>query len=268
MMIQLLRRSTTQARVVLAGTLLLLLVFQILIIGQAAEIQRANSFASMANLLPGFLQRGLGSKAMLLASFKGTVAFGYFHPIVCMLVSVLAIYLATEVAHEVEAGLVDLELARAVPRHRLVTRSLVLAHAAAASALALMALGTVLGVRLFAAGDLDLPSPAMRARLLFNHFAVASCFASFALLIAARSRRWSSAFTAAALSAVVMYNVDFIALGWKPMESIAWISPFHYFPALSVLAGEAPNGRNLSILFATSAILAASAYWQFQRRDL
>ena len=80
--------------------------------------------AAWPDLMPEFLQRGLGSKAMLLASFKGTVAFGYFHPVICVVVSVLAMYLATEVAHEVEAGLVDLELARAVPRHRLVTRSL------------------------------------------------------------------------------------------------------------------------------------------------
>ncbi len=267
-MIHLLLRSAYQARFAVIATLLLLLGFQILIIGQAVEIQRTNSFASMANLMPGFLQRGLGSKAMLLASFKGTVAFGYFHPVICMVVSVLAIYLATEVAHEVEAGLVDLELARAVPRHRLVTRSLVLAHTAAAAALGVMALGTAIGVSLFAAGDLDLPSPAMRARLLFNHFAVTSCFASFALLIAARSRRWSFAFTLAALSVVVLYNVDFIALGWKPMEAIAWISPFHYFPALSVLAGDAPTGRNLAILFTASAALAGLAYWQFQRRDL
>jgi hypothetical protein len=267
-MIVLLRRSAYQARFVLLATLLLLLAFQILIIGQAAEIQRANSFGSVANLMPGFLQRGLGSKAMLLASFKGTVAFGYFHPIVCMVVSALAMYLATEVAHEIEAKLVDLELARAVPRHRLVTRSLLLAHAAAASALILMAAGTAIGVRLFGVGDLDLPSSEMRARLLLNHFAVASCFASFALFVATRSDRWSSAFTVAALSVVVMYNVDFIALGWKPMEAIAWISPFHYFPALSVLAGDAPNGRNLVILFAASAILAASAYWGFERRDL
>ena len=264
----LLLRSLFQARFALLGTLLLLCAFQILIVGQAAEIQRANSFGGMANLLPGFLQRGLGSKALLLASFKGTVAFGYFHPIVCMMVAILAMYLATEIAHEVESGLVDLELARAVPRHRLVTRSLLLAHAAAAAAVALMALGTTAGIRLFAAGDLDLPSPDVRARLLVNLFAVASSFAGFALLLAARARRWSSAFTLAALSAVVLYNVDFIALGWQPMASIAWISPFHYFPALSVLSGDAPVGRNLAILFGASATLTAAAYWQFERRDL
>jgi ABC-type transport system involved in multi-copper enzyme maturation permease subunit len=264
----LLWRSLVQARFVLGGAFLVLCVLQILIIAQAVEIQRANSFSSMANLLPGFLQRGLGSKAMLLATFKGTVAFGYFHPVVCMLVAVVGMYLATEVAHEVEAGLVDLELARAVPRHRLVTRSVLLAHGSVAGALGLMALGTAIGIRLFDAGDLDVPSLGLRARLLINHFAVASCFASFALLMAAGSRRWSHTMTLAGLTAVVLYNVDFIALGWRPMETVAWISPFHYFPALSVMAGDAPMARNLTILFTASAVLTAAAYWQFQRRDL
>jgi len=34
--------------------------------------------------------RGLGSRAMLLATFKGTVAFGYFHPVVCLVVVFVA----------------------------------------------------------------------------------------------------------------------------------------------------------------------------------
>src|SRR4051812_3415080 len=128
-MIALMRRSAAQARYVLLGAFALLFGFQLVIVGQAAEIERTQSFSRMAELLPGFLQRGLGSRAMLLATFKGTVAFGYFHPVVCVLVAVIAMYLTTEPAHEVEAGLVDLELARSVPRHRLLTRSLILAMA-------------------------------------------------------------------------------------------------------------------------------------------
>jgi ABC-type transport system involved in multi-copper enzyme maturation permease subunit len=267
-MTALILRSVAQARFMLIGLLLLLGGLQVLIVGQAAEIQRANSFSSMANLLPGFLQRGLGSKAMLLATFKGTVSFGYFHPLVCIVVSALAMYFATEVAHEVESGLVDLELARAVPRHRLITRSLLVAHLAAAAAIAVMAFGTMLGGRFFATGDLDMPSAGLRARLLLNQFAVASCFASLALLAAARARRWSPAFTFAALAVVVLYSVDFIAMGWRPMETVAWISPFHHFRALSLIAGDAHMARDVGILFAASAALSGAAYWQFDRRDL
>ncbi len=242
--------------------------FQLIIVGQAAEIERTTSFGRMAELLPAFLQRGLGSKAMLLATFKGTVAFGYFHPVVCMLVSVLAMYVATEPAHEVESGLVDLELARSVPRHRLLTRSLLLAGLSVTCALLLMFGGTAAGAWIFDAGGLGLPSIGVRLRLLLHLGGVAACFGGFALLLAASSRRWTTAFTTAALTAVVDYLLDFLAIGWRPMRAIVWVSPFHYYPALSIVAGDAPEWRNLAVLYSVAAAFAAAAYWQFQRRDL
>jgi ABC-type transport system involved in multi-copper enzyme maturation permease subunit len=267
-MIALLMRSAAQARFMLLGAITLLFGFQLIIVGQAAEIQRTQSFGRMAELLPAFLQRGLGNKAMLLATFKGTVAFGYFHPVVCMLVAVIAIYLTTEPAHEVESGLVDLELARPLPRHRLLTRSVVLAGMAIGCALLVMFAGTAAGARIFDAGSLGLPSIGVRVRLLLHLGGVAACFGGFALLLASLSRRWTTAFTTAALTAVVLYLLDFLAIGWRPMRTIVWVSPFHYYPALSIVAGDAPAWSNLAVLFSAAALFAAAAYWQFQRRDL
>jgi ABC-type transport system involved in multi-copper enzyme maturation permease subunit len=267
-MIALLQRSAAQARYPLIGSFALLFGFQLVIVGQAAEIQRTQSFGRMAELLPAFLQRGLGSRALLLATFKGTVAFGYFHPVVCVLVSVIAIYVMTEPAHEIEAGLVDLELARSVPRHRLLTRSVILAAASIAAAALLMALGTSAGGRLFAAGSFDLPSAGTRARLLVHLAGVAACFSGLGLFIAVWSRRWMTAFTTAVLITVVAYLVDFLAIGWRPMRAVVWISPFHYYPALSIIAGDAPEGRNLAVLYSAAVVFIALAYWRFSRRDL
>jgi ABC-type transport system involved in multi-copper enzyme maturation permease subunit len=266
--IAMLQRSAAQARYVLIGSFALLFGFQLVIVGQAAEIERTQSFSRIAELLPGFLQRGLGSRAMWLATFRGTVAFGYFHPVVCVLVSVVAIYLMTEPAHEVEAGLVDLELARSVPRHRLLTRSVVLAALSVAAAVLFMALGTAAGGRAFTDGTMDLPSVNIRIRLLVHLAGVAACCGGFGLLVAVWSRRWTTAFTTAALTTVVAYLIDFLAIGWPPMRAIAWISPFHYYPALSILSGDAPNARNLTVLYATAALFTALAYWRWQKRDL
>jgi ABC-type transport system involved in multi-copper enzyme maturation permease subunit len=267
-MIALLLRSASQARYVLLWGVALLFGFQLVVVGQASEIERTQSFGRMAELLPAFLQRGLGSKAMLLATFKGTVSFGYFHPVPCLLVTVIAIYLMTEPAHEVESGLVDVELARSVPRHRLLTRTVVLAALAVVSMALVMFLGTYLGGRIFDGGRFDMPSIEVRARLLAHVAGVAACCGGFGLLLATFSRRWMTAFSTAALTAVVMYLLDFLAIGWRPMRNIAWISPFHYFPALSIVAGDAPPARNLVVLFSSAAIFIALAYWQFQRRDL
>jgi len=267
-MIALLKRSARQARYVLIGAGVMLFGFQLVLVGQAGEIERAQSFSRLADLVPGFLQRGLGSRAMLLATFRGTVAFGYFHPVVCMLITGVVMYLTTEPAYEVESGLVDLELARAVPRRRLLTRSALLAAVAIAYLLALMFIGTSAGGRLFDAEAFGLPSAGVRLKLLLNLAGVAACFGGLGLLAASLSSRWTTAFTTCVFTGIVMYLVDFLAIGWPPMRLLSWVSPFHYYPALNVVAGDPVRVRDLVVLYGTGALLAAGAYWRFQRRDL
>lgn len=267
-MIALLLRSAAQARYVLIGSFCLLCGFQIVIVGQASSIEATHSFSRMVELLPAFLQRGLGDKALLLASFKGTVTFGYFHPVVCLVLAGVAMYLTTEPAHEVEAGLVDLVLTRSVPRHMLLTRSLLLAEASIAVGVGVMALGTWIGVRLFASPEFDVPSAGLLAQLLLHLAAVATCFAGFALLVGTAARRWTTAFTTSMFTVIVMYLIDFLALGWPSMRLVSWISPFRYYHALAIMAGDAPTGRNLIVLFTAASVFITIAYWQFQRRDL
>jgi hypothetical protein len=67
---------------------------------------------------------------------------------------------------------------------------------------------------------------------------------------------------------VLCYLIDFLAIGWRPMRTIVWVSPYHYYPALSIVAGDAASGRDVAILLAAAAIFSAGAYWSFQRRDL
>ena len=104
----LIRRSAAQMRYAVLGSLVLTFVMQLVLVGQAVSIQESQSFANVASLIPNFIGRGLGSEALLLASFKGTVMLGYFHPLLCVLIPAVAMYAATEPAHEVESGLVDL----------------------------------------------------------------------------------------------------------------------------------------------------------------
>jgi ABC-2 type transport system permease protein len=267
-MLSLLRRSVVQARFVLTGCLLLLGALQVVLAGQASAIEATQSFGRMAEFVPAFLQRGLGSKAMLFATFKGTIAFGYFHPVIVVLLAGLAAYFSTEPAHDVETGRVDVILARPVRRSRLITRSALAAAASVVLATIVMGVGTSLGYVWFALPTFDaLPVP-IAVRLLVHLAALGWCFGALGLALGASSRRWSTAFTAAVLTIIVMYLVDFLAIGWPPMRSIAWISPFHYYPALSIVAGDAPAWRNIAILLAAAAAQTVLAYWQFGRRDL
>jgi ABC-type transport system involved in multi-copper enzyme maturation permease subunit len=261
-------RSAGQSRYMLAGCAVLMGAFQIVLAGQASAIESTQSFGRIADLVPAFLQRGLGSRALLLASFKGTIALGYFHPVVMVLMSVLAAYVTTEPAHEIESGLVDLILARSVPRHSLLTRSLLLAVIAVGGVALVMAFGTWLGLSIFASPAFESPSARVEATLLLHLSAVAICCGSIGLMVGSRSRRWTTAFTTTILIIVLLYLVDFLALGWPVMRWLAWLTPFHYYPAFSILFGDAAVWRNILVLLSASAVFCVVGYWQFSRRDL
>jgi hypothetical protein len=206
--------------------------------------------------------------ALLLVSFPGMVTAGYFHPVIVVMLGLLAIHLATEPAQEVETGLVDLVLARSLPRHYLVTRSLLLmVFVVAMSALA-MGGSTWVGLRLFADPAWSWPPAATLASLLLHLSAVACCLGALGLAVAAGARRRNVAFGAVALTAVVLYLVAFLALSWAPARLVAWLSPFYYYPAVAILAGVAPRWSNLLVLTSATVALVAVAYWRFDRRDL
>lgn len=266
--LSLMKRSAVQMRYAVIGSLALTYGMQLVLVGQAVSIQESQSFANLASLLPGFISRGLGSDALLLASFKGTVMLGYFHPLLCVLIPAIAMYAATEPAHEVESGLVDLVLARSMPRALVLTRSLTVGVMYGVAAASVMALGTYSGVLLFDGARFDLPSASLIARLLLHVFAVCCCFAGYGLLAGASSTRWATAFTTGVLTAVLAYLVDFLALGWPILRWAAYLSPYRYYHALAIASGTAWEGRDYVVLFGTGAAFAAAAYWQFQRRDL
>lgn len=264
----LIRRSTAQSLYVLAPFALLLLGFQLVLVAQAASIESTRSFERLTAFVPAFLQRGVGSSALLLATFKGTVAFGYFHPVILVLVCTLAMYVATEPAYDVESGRVDLVLARSIPRHRLITRSLLLALLVPVAAAIAMACGTWIGLRTFASPESDWPAPGIVARLLWHLVAVAWCFGALGLAVAAGARRWGAAFASVALGAVALYLIDLLAIGWPAARIVSWMSPFHYYPALPILAGTATGVTDLAVLLSAAAVLTSIAYWRWDRRDL
>lgn len=264
----LVRRSLVQSRFPFIGCLALLTGFEFVLVAQATVIQESQSFGRLADLLPTFLQRGLGQQALLIATFNGTIAFGYFHPLIVVLVPVIGAYFATEPAYDVETGRVDLLLARAVPRRRLITRSLAIAGLATTVSVACMAVGTWAGLHAYASGQPDWPSTATIGRLILHLTAVAWLFSAFAAAVAAGSSRWTSAFTFVVGTMIVMYWIDFLAIAWPRMRSIAWITPFDYYPAIPILGGTAPAWRNLVVLWSLTVVCGAIAYWRFERRDL
>jgi len=258
-------RSLGRVRILSASLALVLAALQLSIIAAAATFVDGGSFERLAQVVPSFVMQMMGPA---LTSFPGMVLFAYLDPLIVMLLVQFAIYLATEPAGEVESNLVDLLLARAMPRHAIVSRTFVV-----------MAIGTLLmsgamqattWAGLWWMAPRDVPWPAARTALsLSAHMTlVAWCFGGVALAASGWARRRGAVVGAVGVVAIAAYLVELLESIWAPARELACFSPFHYYAAPGILAGTAPESRNLAVLAFTALATLAVAYWSYQRRDL
>ena len=180
-------RSLARVRGALLGVAGLLSALQVAIVLQAASHDQP-TFETLGRLTPEFIQRWLGDNIVAFASFGGLVAFGYFHPVVLLLVAMVAAFVASEPAADVEGGQVDLLLSRPVARHWLVTRSAVLSLVSPLMLAALMIASTSVAVAAFSPPSARGPSAVTLVTLAAHLVGVAWCWRTVA-----RARRGRTA---------------------------------------------------------------------------
>lgn len=261
-------RSLTRMRGVLIGVAGLLSAFQVALVLQAASYDSQGMFETLGRMTPAFIQRWLGDNIAALASFGGIVAFGYFHPVVVLLATMVSAFVASDPAADVESGHVDLLLSRPVARHWLVTRSALLSLGCPLMLAAMMLISTWTAVALVAPPTARGPSPATLILLAAHLVAVAWCFGTLSLALASGARRRAAAFVPAAIAAVGLFFVNLLAASWKPARVVDLLSPFHYYPGTEIVAGLSSPARDLFFLGSTAALLIGVSYWRFRTRDL
>ncbi len=247
---------------------MLLAGFQVVLILEANSIQTSNSFAKMGDLIPSFARDIFGPSFTMFLSFKGIVSLGYFHPVVMGALVAVSVTLATIPVMEIETGFIDLVLARCVARHWIVTRTILVALISIAWLLAMMALGTWIGLSNFAEKDAGWPSAGLVGSLAINLGLLMLCWASIAMAIACACRRRGSAGAIAGLLALTAYLTDYIGRAWKPAESVAWLSPFRYYTPFELVTGSALPAKSLYVLGGIAAAGFAVAYLLYSRRDI
>ncbi len=251
----------------LAGGLVLI-VLQLVLVLNAISQQEAQSLSRLAELLPAFVRRALGDLTLVMGSFQGAVTASYFHPVVVLLVTFLGIYVGSEPAYDVEAGVVDLLLARPLRRHWLITRSLALMLLITCAAPAIMAITMWATLYVFARADVPWPSAANVVKMSMNFAALAAVSGTISLLVASRARRRGTAITVAGVTAVFGYLLTFLEPTWTPAQAIGWLSPFHYYHPLYILAGRKEPWQDLLVLGVAGVLLTVASYWQFAHRDV
>jgi ABC-2 type transport system permease protein len=268
MLAALVGRSLRRSWIGLTGVVVVLSACQVAAVLIASSLERNRSFAQLAAIVPALVGEAVGGTVQMVASFGGMVGFGFFHPVVIFALVQGAVYLASEPADEVERGLVDLVAARPLPRHLMVTRTLVATTAAVALTVAAMIATSVVAVRLLAPEGARPLGFSMTALLAGHLSAIALCFAAASLLIAAYVHRRSAPVGAVGLLAVFLFFVDFAASAWPTLSPIAPFTPFYYYDGMAVLLGTSNPSRDLSVLLASAALLVVWAYVVYGRRDL
>jgi ABC-type transport system involved in multi-copper enzyme maturation permease subunit len=263
--ITLVRRSLARHRALIASLTILLSGLQFLIVVIAASLQRDGLYSQLAALVPAFIQEAMGGAFS--ATFGGTIALGFFHPVVMLSLSCAAIYMASEPAGEVEDGLVDLVVARPVPRRLVVTRSAFVYASVTAFIVLLMFLANRTALRWLAPAGAEVPASRLWWVAL-NLLAVVWCFGAAALALGARLRRRAAAAGGVALAAVFLYLLQFAAAAWVPLRPFGRISPFHYYEALRTLQGLGTPAKDIAVLLSAMMALLAAAYASYLHRDL
>ena len=120
------RLSLKRVRLLLCATGLLLAAVQVLRVRIAASVHNAGQFDLVAALLPSSVRAILGPSLSSIMTFNGIVCGVYFDTGYIIALLALVIALATLPASEIETGFADLILARPLPRHWLITRTIAL----------------------------------------------------------------------------------------------------------------------------------------------
>jgi ABC-2 type transport system permease protein len=263
----LLALSLKRARMLLLAMGLLLAAFQVLAVLMARAIHGAGEFDDLAALLPPMVRTLLGPAVASVLSFRGIVCLGYFDLGIIIALLALAIALATVPASEVETGFADVILARPLPRHWLITRTIALVLVATLVMLAFMVGGTYAGLVAHAPEDVEWPSATIIGSLALNLGLLMLCWAGIAMALGAACRRGAAGATTGLLALAALL-LDYAGRLWPPADQLAWLSPFRYFIPFDLVMGTPLPVENILVLWAVAMSGFILAYYLFSQRDI
>jgi ABC-2 type transport system permease protein len=260
------RLSLKRVWKLLCATGLLLAAFQVLRVHIAASVHQAGEFEQIAALLPPAVRAILGPSLTSVMSFNGIVCGGYFDLGNVIALVALSIALATLPASEIETGFADLILARPMPRHWLITRTIALVILSILLMLFMIMAGTWAGLAMSAPPDVG-PPARQTASLALNLAMLLLCWSGVAMAFGAACRR-GVAGAATSLLAFAALLLDYAQKLWPPLERIGWLSPFRYFTPFELVMGNPLPVENLLVLWAIAMTGFTVAYFIISQRDI
>jgi ABC-type transport system involved in multi-copper enzyme maturation permease subunit len=212
--------------------------------------------------LSQFTQFGGGD----LFSLPGSMALGYIHPIMVLLMCVIAVGVPIfAIVAERQRGTLEVLLARPVSRHSLYVVAWVVGAVFLGLLLILNLAASVISASVMGvAGELE---SANLPWVWLNGWLLYLAFMSIAFAASVSFDRVGPALGVTLVILLTMYFINVISSLWP---DIAWLDPyslFHYLQARDLLTGTIRPG-DMVVLIVVSAIAIGYAWLVFPRRDL
>ena len=250
----------------LLGAIMLgLVLFELLMVWIASSLEIGPEFMGMLEMLLPEAMLNFITSQFGFTSFANAVAFGFKHPLVIVTGVAFPIVVATIPAAERESGLLDLLLARPVPRERyLAAHVLLLVVGAVAIPLALL-IGATSGLALTAPSQ-DVAWHSYLAPA-FAYTPLLLLVGAYTFFFATGARRRGTAVAQAAGLTLVFFWYEVLSTMWDRLDGYEWLTIFYYYAPVSTLNGQ-HGAREPLILLGLATLVIGAAFWRFRRQQL
>jgi ABC-2 type transport system permease protein len=218
-------------------------------------------------LMPGFVKSVFGGEILEMGNITAFIAISYQHPIVLTLYMIFAVCVPTGLlAGHVQSGTMELVLSRSVTKNQVYVCACMLTLIGMLALVAVMFLGTVVGINV-CSFDQEIPlRPFFRAAIAGG--LLSGTAAGVSLLAAATFRNRGRAVGIAMAYFIINYFVDLIAEWWPRAKFLGPSSIFYYLDLPKILFGTTWPIRDMCVLSSVLVITVIAGGIIWHRRDL
>ncbi|HEX9730133.1 MAG TPA: ABC transporter permease subunit [Gemmatimonadales bacterium] len=246
----------------LAALLVGLAAIEVIFVQVMASFDQSTGLGNLVELLPSTMRDLFGAQ-LAFASFPSALAFGYQHPVVLVGALAFVVLVATIPAGERETGMLELLLARPVPRARYLAGVLWLVVLGAVVLPAALLAGGMVGLAMVAAPDVVPWTRYLSSAM--GMMALLLAFGGIALLFAAGARRRGPAVARTLGLVLTLYLVEVLGGLWSVFGAVQWASPFHYFKPIDMVMQGGNNPSHVLVLLSVFGATTGAAFWRFTR---
>lgn len=241
--------------------------FQYLIITLVVEADILNLAQSFFKNLPAQFQQLFGEEYLAQFSINGAVALGYNHPLVLVMLAIIAIHFpGKHIAGENENG--TLELIFSLPVRRI---SIAFSVIFFSFIVLLIVIGGCLGGSLLAltaypeAGRVPLGK---LFKIAANLWLLMLFINSYTFLLSAYSRESSKATLSAGILTIIFYFVHYIVRMWTAVDFLKPFTIFNYYQPQKLMLGAVNFWGNVALLITGILILNLLAVRHIHYKDI